>query len=124
MEMNYILTEYETDDPSNEYFKLHIHDDYEIFLFLDGDSKYVIEENSYPLTPGDVIIIRKNQLHRIYYNNYTKCSRIVLNIAPEFFKENNCAEYEEKFINSNSEIGNKIDVKTVKKAVYTMLFSD
>ena len=123
MDMNYVLTEYETDTPSNEYFKLHVHDDYEIFLFLEGDSKYVIEENTYPLAPGDVIIIRKNQLHRIYHNNCVKYSRIVLNVAPEFFVENNCSEYEEKFINPNSDIGNKIDAKTVKKSgLYDAIF--
>lgn len=123
MDMNYILTEYETDTPSNEYFKLHVHDDYEIFLFLEGDSKYVIEENTYPLAPGDVIIIRKNQLHRIYHNNCVKYSRIVLNVSPEFFVENNCTEYEEQFINPNSDIGNKIDSKTVKKSgLYDAIF--
>lgn len=123
MNMNYSLTEYETNTPSNEYFKLHVHDCYEIFLFLEGDSKYVIEENTYPLSPGDVIIIRKNQLHRIYHNNCVKYSRIVFNVAPEFFSENSCSEYEEQFINPNGGIGNKIDAKTAKKSgLYDAIF--
>ncbi len=123
MNLSYTLTEYSTNTPSNEFFRLHVHDDYEIFLFLEGDSKYVIEENTYSLESGDVIIIRKNQLHRVYHNSSVPYSRIVLNIAPEFFEENNCMEYAEQFINPNSNIGNKIDAKTVKKSgLYDAIF--
>lgn len=106
----------EISHPTNEHFHLHIHENYEIYMFLEGDSKYVVEENVYSLEPYDVIIIRKSQLHRVYHNSSKKYSRIVLNISPDFFTQNNCKEYEEHFINLDSNIGNKIEAKTVKKS--------
>ena len=102
--------------PTNEHFHLHVHDNYEIYMFFEGDTKYVVEENVYSLEPFDVIIIRKNQMHRVYHNSNKKYSRVVLNISPDFFKVNNCPEYEKLFIDEKSNIGNKIDAKTVKKS--------
>ncbi len=109
------LFEAKTVNPSNDRFMLHVHDNYEIYLFLGGDAKYVIEENSYLLKDGDIIIIRKNQLHRVYHNNPKKYTRICLNISPQFFVENNCLEYEEVFLNSKSSLGNMIPSKTAKQ---------
>lgn len=97
-------------------FKLHVHNDYEIFMFLQGDSRYVIEENVYDLKPYDIIVIRKHQMHRIHHNSPSLYSRIVLNVKPEFFSTYNCTEYEEQFIDPYSEIGNKIDAKIVKNS--------
>ncbi|MBR5586571.1 MAG: helix-turn-helix transcriptional regulator [Clostridia bacterium] len=103
--------------PSNEHFHLHIHDDYEIFLFLEGDSKYIVEENTYTLEPGDIIIIRKNLMHRIYHNSSRKnYRRIVINVKPGFFSENGCEEYEKEFINPAGNAGHKIDAKTVRSS--------
>ena len=102
--------------PSNENFQLHVHDDYEIFLFLEGDAKYVVEENTYTLEPGDIIIIRKNLLHRIYHNSETTYKRIVINIRPEFFTENGCGEYEQEFINPPKNSSDKIDADTVRSS--------
>lgn len=97
-------------------FKLHVHNDYEIFLFLQGDSRYVIEENIYDLKPFDIIVIRKHQMHRVHHNSPSFYHRIVLNVTPEFFSAYGCTDYEEQFIDPYSEIGNKIDAKTVKNS--------
>lgn len=105
-----------TDNPSNQNFRLHMHDDYEIFLFLEGDTKYIVEENVYFLNPGDVIVIRKNQMHKAYHNSNAKYTRFVLNIAPDFFKQCNCTEYEKDFINPSGRAGSKIDAETVKSS--------
>lgn len=102
-----------TEHPSSVNFQLHVHDGYEIYLFLEGDSKYVIEENTYDLEPGDIVIIRKNQLHRVYHKSNKRYNRIVINLSPEFF-EGECAKYEEQFTNPERYPGNKIDAKTVR----------
>lgn len=97
-------------------FKLHVHNDYEIFMFLQGNSRYVIEENVYELKPYDIIVIRKHQMHRVHHNSPSLYRRIVLNVSPEFFSTYNCTEYEEQFKDPYSEIGNKIDAETVKNS--------
>ncbi len=98
--------------PSNVNFRLHTHNEYEIYMFLEGDAKYVVEGENYTLLPGDIIIIRKNEMHRIYHNSDTRYRRFVLMVSPEFFVENNCSEYEEIFLNSSKK-GNKINSKLV-----------
>lgn len=105
-----------TSSPSNQNFRLHMHDDYEILLFLEGDTKYIVEENVYFLNPGDVIVIRKNQMHRAYHNSNAKYTRFVLNISPDFFKECNCMEYEKDFTHPSGCTGTKIDAETVKSS--------
>lgn len=114
MHNNYYISESTTENPSKIHFELHVHDNYEIFMFLEGDSKYVIEENMYDLEPGDIIIIRKNQFHRVFHNSDTSYSRIILNIDPNFFKENGCPEYEVQFTDYENSIGNKIEAATVR----------
>ncbi len=116
MPVYYSLGRTSADNPSNEHFQLHVHSDYEIYMFLEGDSKYIVEENVYSLEPGDVIIIRKNMLHRVYHNSSTRYSRIVFNIDPEFFEVCDCKEYEEQFANPKPGIGNKIDAEIVHES--------
>lgn len=118
--MNELFTLFnnETKSPTNSYhtFQLHVHDNYEIYLFLEGDTKYIIEENVYPLNSGDLIIIRKNQLHRTFHNSPKLYKRIILNVYPEFFIANNCIEYEKIFTDVKSDIGSKINANIVKSS--------
>ena len=98
---------------NNKNFMLHTHDEYEIFLFLEGDSRYIVEQNSYSLKSGDIIIIRKHEMHRIFHNAPSRYQRIVLMISPQFFEKANCLEYEGAFFKQPSNIGHKIDSKLV-----------
>ena len=97
---------------SNNNFILHNHDYYEMYMFIEGDSRYIVEDKSYPLAPYDIIIIRRHEMHRVFHNSLTKYSRFVLNINPDFFREMNCEEYETQFLPSNT-AGNKIDSNDV-----------
>lgn len=104
-----------TPTPSNEHFQLHFHDNYEIYLFLEGDTRYVIEENVYSLEPCDIIIIKKNQMHRAYHNSSAEYRRIVLNISPDFFPATSCPEYESAFLHDHRQ-GSKITAETVRSS--------
>ena len=98
----------------NTNFRLHNHDRYEIYLFLEGDSKYIVEENVYNLEPYDMIIIRKHEMHRVYHNSNAKYRRFVLMISPDYFKD--CPEYEEVFLKSSAGRGNKINSDVVRSS--------
>lgn len=104
------------EDPSNVKFQLHNHDEYELLLFLEGDARYVVEEKNYTLEPGDIILIRKHEMHRIYHNRPACYRRIIMMVAPEFFKENHCQEYETQFIRSFQGKDNKIGAEQVKSS--------
>ena len=101
---------------SNENYRLHCHNEYEIYMFLEGDSKYVVEEKNYNLAPNDVIIIRKHQMHRIFHNSNKTYRRFTLTISPEFFLKNACTEYEAAFLEENFNTGNKISADVVRSS--------
>lgn len=109
----YTLDETIIQKPSNQYFQLHNHNEYEIYLFLEGDSKYVVEEKNYILSPNDIIITKKHEMHRVFHNSEKLYRNIVIMVAPEFFKAHGCEEYENAFIKNPYNEGNKVSSDTV-----------
>lgn len=99
--------------PKNRPFHLHSHLEHEVLVFLGGDSKYVVEDKNYDLEPGDIIIIRKHEMHRIYHNSNKEYSRVLIMISPEFFDRYNCREYEQAFLGKNKKRGNRINAQLV-----------
>lgn len=100
-------------NPTKKQFRLHNHLMHEILIFLEGDAKYVVEEKNYDLEPGDIIIIRNQEMHRIHHNSDKEYSRIVLMVSPEFFKKYDCPEYEQAFLDKSKNNGNKISAELV-----------
>lgn len=96
---------------SNTNFFLHSHDFYEMLLFIQGDSNYVVEGNSYNLEPYDLMVLRKNEMHRIYHNSDAAYERIVFGVYPEFFTEHNCKELETEFLKNTNGSENKISAE-------------
>ncbi len=112
----YDMTNTTSDIPHSSHFYLHCHDEYEILLFEGGDCKFVVEEKSYALKPGDIIIARKHEMHRMYHNSPSRYQRFVLMVSPEFFQKYNCPEYEAQFLNTAGNIDNKISADLVRSS--------
>ena len=110
---DYTVSEAVDNTVNNDNFQLHTHQEYEVYMFLEGSTKYVVEEKVYSLKAGDIIVIRKNELHRAYHEKNTRYGRMVFWISPDFFVRNNCTEYEEIFLPSSGHYGNKIDAELV-----------
>lgn len=104
--------------PNNDHFRLHNHDFYEIYMFSRGDSEYIVEGNTYTLEPGDIIIIRRNEMHRVYHKSQCEYERTVIEVYPSFFAENTCPEYELPFSDTERE-GNKISAELARKVGLT-----
>lgn len=68
--------------PKQSYFTMHMHSDYEIFCFLSGDAKYVVEGSSYPMHRGDIVLMRPSEAHRICLSSDKPYERIALNFYP------------------------------------------
>ncbi|MBE7050636.1 MAG: helix-turn-helix domain-containing protein [Ruminococcaceae bacterium] len=113
---SYSFTYMENADVTKYDFTLHSHDEYEIYMYLDGDTHYVVEGRNYSLEPNDIIIIRRGEMHRLYHKSNAPYSRIVLMVNPDFFVENKCQNYEKQFLNTSGSIGNKINAATVKSS--------
>ena len=115
-EMFFLFSEGTTTNPSNKNFHLHSHNSYEVFLFLQGDAEYIVEEKRYPLAPGDIIIIKKQKMHRVHLLSNKKYQRIVFTLYPDFFIHNQCEELERIFLSSSTNIGDKISVRAAKSS--------
>lgn len=115
MEGCYEFNEGEHKITNNDSFQLHTHNEYEIYTYIKGDSDYVVENKMYDLEPGDMIIIRKNEMHRVHHKRECDYKRMVIMVSPEFFKKYGCEEYEKAFTNSFLDNGNKISVDMAKK---------
>lgn len=48
---------------------MHTHKLFEIYINLSGDVSFLVENNLYPVTRGDVIISRPNEQHHCVYNS-------------------------------------------------------
>lgn len=60
-------------------YELHHHDFYELYFFLDGDLNYIVENRTYRLVPGDILIINPLELHQPKpMAEPTSCERIII----------------------------------------------
>lgn len=110
----YIFKDQVTENILEDNFPLHNHDHYEIYLFLEGDTRYKIEKDIYTMQPNDMIIVRKHEMHRICHNSNSRYHRMNLKLMPEFFQQFHCEEYESQFLNTQSGISHKISAKQVR----------
>ncbi|MBE5039761.1 AraC family transcriptional regulator [Ructibacterium gallinarum] len=97
-------------------YKMHTHREYEVFVFLKGSARFVIEGNSYQLRPFDILVIRSSELHRVYYETEQEYERIVLHIAEDFFTRHHCGYYCRVFEDRTAGEQNLISGDTVKQA--------
>lgn len=115
-EMFFLFGEGLTTNPLNKSFHLHSHNSYEVFMFFEGDAEYIVDEKRYSLIPGDVIIIKKQKMHRIHHLSNKNYRRLAFTIHPDFFIYNHCEELEKIFLSTSLYVGEKISHNTVKKS--------
>ena len=69
-----------TETPIQGDFPMHIHNDsHEIYCFLSGDAGYSVEGNRYQLAHGDLMLMRKGEVHHLMLNSDVRYERMVVN---------------------------------------------
>lgn len=68
-EISYNNRFYAVDDATRD--GEHIHDFYEIYVYLSGDVSFFAEDNVYEVKRGDIIIMAPNEIHRCIYHSDT-----------------------------------------------------
>ncbi len=43
---------------------MHLNRYYEVFVFIDGDADYIVENRLYPMKRGDVVVITPYEVHK------------------------------------------------------------
>lgn len=75
-------------DSSELHVSLHFHDFYECYYLLSGRVSYQIDNHSYTMAPGDLLLIGPNQLHRpLISDGKVPYERIVLWISRRFIEK-------------------------------------
>lgn len=87
----------------------HYHPHYEIYYMKDGNCRYFIDDRSYNVEAGDVILIPKGIIHRTNYTTDSH-SRLLLNFTEEYIPENVITLFDEKrYIYRSREITKNIE---------------
>lgn len=81
----------------------HSHDYYEIYFFADGNVKYYVENESYELKKGDVLIIPPGKMHRPVIEENIPYERYVLWIYNSYLMKNSGIR---RFIQSINSLAN------------------
>lgn len=67
-----------TKKPDLNMFKMHSHDDYELYCFLNGSARYFVEGSVYHLSPEDILIMKRAESHSLIIDKASPYERIVV----------------------------------------------
>lgn len=70
----------------NEYY-LHMHNDYEILYFFDGNAEYSIEGTTYPLKKNTLLFIKPMEYHGLHVLSDVPYERAVLNFSKQILTD-------------------------------------
>lgn len=73
-------------DGAMEPVRWHYHSFHKILVFLAGQASYAIEGQSYPLEPGDLVLVPRGCMHRPVLTGAAPYERFVLYLAPSFLR--------------------------------------
>lgn len=70
----------------------HIHNFYELFVLLDGELSFFIQDSCYQITAGTLLVINDLELHKAVNRLTTPYERIYIHIPPPFFRRHDTPE--------------------------------
>ncbi|NQX62680.1 helix-turn-helix domain-containing protein [Paenibacillus qinlingensis] len=73
-----------TQNPHDEQHRSYMLDCYEIYYLISGSVNYQVEDQTYSLSPGDLLIITNKEMHRPYFTSDSSYERIIIFFTPEF----------------------------------------
>lgn len=62
----------------------HYHDFLKIVVLLEGNVTYIIEGRSYPLRPGNIVLVDRGQIHCPRVDSSLPYERLILYLSPDF----------------------------------------
>jgi len=65
----------------------HVHDTYELYLFISGDAKYIVEGNSYDLNKYDLMLTNRKEVHSTIFSSDKQYEKVSIHIKPSFLSE-------------------------------------
>ena len=84
---DYLLDKEPTSRERQKEYYLHMHNDYEILFYFDGNAEYVIENEIYPLKKNSLLFIKPMAYHGLRVLSNTPYERSVLNFSKQILSE-------------------------------------
>ncbi len=78
--IQYVENRLETDD--NRLYN-HVHDECEIYVNLEGNVSFIVEDHLYPIMPGNIIFTRPYEAHHCIYHDNSIHRHYVIRFASE-----------------------------------------
>ncbi len=82
LKIHHLLTEH----PQDEVFPMHAHDRLELYYFMSGYCRYLVEGKEYILKPHDVVVMRPSETHNLKILGDMPYERVVIQFFPDKFK--------------------------------------
>lgn len=64
--------------PLEANFPLHAHAHCEVFYFIKGNGYYTVEGRDYPLSPGNILLMRDGEIHKLHIDPDSPYERIAI----------------------------------------------
>lgn len=94
-------------------FDTHIHKCYELVHIIKGELLYTVEDNTYMLSDGDILLTTPKERHSFRFLKECEYEREFLHIYPDFLKK--FPEVIEMLDSRKSGVCNRIDAERVQK---------
>ncbi len=106
-----------TDKQHKHSHVVHMNDDYELYMLLQGEASISIDGKMYSVKPYDILMITSKELHRVFVNEKYAYERIYIYFSEEYFCQFSNKEYNmlSVFDDRAGGVGNKIPSDIVKK---------
>jgi len=73
--------------PDPESFPIHAHEMPEVYCFLSGKGRYLVEGTLYRLSPGDILLMRPAETHKLLIEPDEPYRRIAVHFSPQFLEQ-------------------------------------
>lgn len=77
---------------------VHTHKGLEVYYFIRGDANYIIGDNIYDLSPGDMLLFRGSTIHRVNPSKDVPYVRSYVNFTESFLQEQMSGDMFEKLM--------------------------
>lgn len=106
-----------TDQVAKEY-EYHYHEFHKITIFIKGNVQYFIEGKTYDLKPYDIILVNRNDIHRVIVDSSVPYERIIVYISPGFMEAYQNDEYDLSycFKRAQKEHSNVLRIPSLEKS--------
>lgn len=99
-------------------YEYHYHEFHKITIFISGKVQYLIEGKTYELQPYDIVLVNRNDIHKIQVDTSVPYERIIVYISPSFIDAYQTKDYDLSycFQKAQEEHSNVLRVHSLEKS--------